>query len=58
VLMRPPDSAVEHRIFVVGIGGEMLEDFLPDPGFGSPTEPAMGNPVARSAGELRGLAER
>src|SRR5271169_6640494 len=54
--MRPHDGAVEHRIFVVGIGGQMLEDLLPDPGFGPPSEPAMGIlPVAQA---LRQIAPR
>src|SRR5271170_1251019 len=54
--MRPHNGAVEHRIFVVGIGGEMLEDLLPDPGFGPPSEPAMGIlPVAQA---LRQIAPR
>ena len=51
--MRPHDGAVEHRIFVVGIGGEMLEELLPDPGFGPPTEPAMGIlPVAEARRQI------
>ena len=33
VLMGAHDIAVEHRIFVVGIGGQMLKDVLPDPRF-------------------------
>src|SRR5271155_312680 len=37
-------------------GGEMLEDLLPDPGFGPPSEPAMGIlPVAQA---LRQIAPR
>src|SRR5271167_522017 len=51
--MRPHNGAVEHRIFVVGIGGQMLEDLLPDPGFGPPSEPAMGIlPVAQALRQI------
>jgi len=42
VLMRPDDGAVDHRVFVVGVGGEMFEDLLPDPALGPAAEPTMG----------------
>ena len=35
------NGAVEHRIFVVGIGGEMLEDPCPDPRFRPTAEASM-----------------
>ncbi len=38
VLMRPNDRAVDHRVFVIGIGGQMLEDLLPDAGLASAAE--------------------
>ncbi len=33
MLVGAHDGAVDHRVFVVGIGSEMLEDPLPDAGF-------------------------
>jgi hypothetical protein len=56
VLVGPDDGAVDHRVFVVGIGGQMLEDLLPDPALGPAAEPAMGVlPIAES---LRQIAPR
>jgi hypothetical protein len=54
--MRTHNGAVEHRVFVVGIGRQMLEDPLPDPGFGPPAEPPVHVfPVAET---LRQIAPR
>jgi hypothetical protein len=39
--MSAHDSAVDHRIFVVRVGGEMLKNPLPDSGFRPPAEPPM-----------------
>ena len=41
VLMGAHNGAVDHRIFVVGICGEMLKYPLPHPAFGPTTEPQM-----------------
>ena len=42
------DGAVNHRIFVVGVGGQMLEEALPHPFFGPAAEPLVGVlPVAK-----------
>ena len=38
MLMRPNDGAVAHRILVIGIGRQMLEDLLPDAGLGPAAE--------------------
>src|SRR5205085_8853637 len=47
VLMGAHDGAIDHRIFVVGIGRELLEDALPDTGFGPAGEaPVHVVPVA------------
>src|ERR1700739_1074351 len=35
------DGAVDHRVFVVGGGGKMLEDLLPHTAVGPATEPPM-----------------
>ena len=49
MLMRPHDGAVDHRVFVVGIGSEIFEDFLPDPALSPTAEPAVGVlPIAES----------
>ena len=39
--MRPHDSAVQHRVFVVGILGERLEYLLPYPLFSPATQAGM-----------------
>jgi hypothetical protein len=41
MLMGADDGAVDHRVFVVGIRGEMFEDPLPDAGLRPATEAAM-----------------
>jgi hypothetical protein len=41
VLVSAHDGAVDHRVFVVGIGCEMLEDPLPDSGFSLAAEAQM-----------------
>src|SRR5207248_605932 len=41
VLMSAHDGAVDDRVFVVGIGREMLEDALPDSGFGPAAKAPM-----------------
>ena len=49
VLMGAHDGAVDHRIFVVGILGQVLEDALPDAGLGPATEAAVDVlPVAKT----------
>src|SRR6516162_1748781 len=51
--MRPHDRAVDHRIFVIGVGGQMLEDLLPDAGIAPAAEPSMGIlPVAESLRQI------
>ena len=40
--MSPHDGAVDHRVFVVSFGREMLEDALPDAGFGPAAETPLG----------------
>ena len=35
------DGAVDHRVFVVGVRGEMLKYSLPHTAFGPTTEPQM-----------------
>jgi hypothetical protein len=53
VLVGAHDGAVDHRVFVVGIGGQMLEDLLPHPAFGPTAEPAMGVlPIAPSLRQI------
>ena len=41
VLMGTHDGAVDHRVFVVRIGGEELKDPFPDPGLCPAAEAAM-----------------
>ena len=41
VLMSTYNGAVDHRIFVVGLSSEMLENLLPDARFGPSTEALM-----------------
>jgi hypothetical protein len=49
VLMSLHDGAVDHRVFVVGIGGEMVEDPFPGAGFGPAAEaPVSVLPVAEA----------
>jgi hypothetical protein len=56
VLVGPHDDAVDHRMFIVGIGGQVLEHALPDPVVGPATEPPMRVlPVAEA---LRQVAPR
>jgi hypothetical protein len=43
------NGAVDHRVFVVGIGREMLENPLPDAGFGPPAESRWTFPVFGAA---------
>jgi len=53
MLMRPNDRAVDHRIFVIGVGGQMLEDLLPEARLGPAAEPSMGVlPVAESLRQI------
>jgi len=53
MLMRPNDCAVDHRIFVIGVGGQMLEDLLSDASLGPAAEPSMGVfPVAKALGQI------
>src|SRR5215471_8368645 len=39
--MSPHDGAVDHRIFVIAIGCQVLKDALPDTGFGPAAEPPV-----------------
>ena len=41
MLMRAHDGAVDHRVFVVGIGCERLKNTRPDAGCGPATEAPM-----------------
>ena len=53
MLMRPNDRAVDHRIFVIGVDGQMLENLLPDAGIAPAAEPSMGIlPVAESLRQI------
>ena len=50
------DGAVDHRIFVVGIDGQVLEEALPHPFLGPTAEPLVG--VLPIAKPLRQVAPR
>src|SRR5215469_9219828 len=51
--MSPHDGAVDHRVFVVGIGSQVFEQALPHPVFAPPAEPSMGIlPDAESLGQV------
>jgi hypothetical protein len=53
MLMRPNDRAVDHRILVIGIGRQMLEDLLPDAGLSPAAEPLVGIlPVAEALRQI------
>jgi len=39
--MSPHDGAVDHRVFVIAIGCQVLKDALPYAGFGPAAEPPM-----------------
>src|SRR5436190_23469577 len=53
VLMSAHDGAVDHRVFIVGVGGEMPEHPLPHPGLGPATEPPMRVlPIAEALGQV------
>ena len=41
VLMGARDGAVDHRVFVVRVGGQMLKNLFPDAGFRPAAEAAM-----------------
>jgi hypothetical protein len=41
VLVRSHDGAVDHRVFDVGVGGEMLENPFPDAGLGPTGKPRV-----------------
>ncbi len=41
VLMGPHNGAVDHRVFVVEVGGKMLKHPLPDTGFGPTAEASV-----------------
>ena len=48
MLVRPHDGAVNHRIFVVGVGGEVLEEALPHSFLGPTGDPLVGVlPIAK-----------
>ena len=49
MLMSPHDGAVDHGVFVVRIGGQMVKHSFPHPGFRPATEAPVGVlPVAES----------
>ena len=53
VLMGSDNGALDHRIFVVGIGGQAFEHALPNPVFGPAAEPPMGIlPAAGALGQV------
>jgi hypothetical protein len=53
MLMSTHDGAVDHRIFIVGVGREMLKNSLPDALYGPTTEPPMDVfPVAVPFGQV------
>jgi hypothetical protein len=53
VLMSPHDGAVDHRVFVVGIGCKELKDPFPDPGLRPPAEAAVDVlPLAEAFGQI------
>jgi len=48
MLVGTHDGAVNHRIFVVGLGGQVLEEALPHPFIGPAAEPPVGVlPIAK-----------
>ena len=52
--MRSHDGAVDHRVFVVGVCGEMLENPFPDAGLGPTGKPRVN--LDRIAKPLRQVA--
>jgi hypothetical protein len=53
MLMGANDGAVEHRVFIVGIGGQMLKYPLPDTGFGPTAEaPVHVDAIAEAFGQI------
>jgi hypothetical protein len=51
--VRPNNRAVDHRVFVVGVGGQMLKDALPHPGLGPAAEPSVRVlPIAKALGQI------
>jgi hypothetical protein len=53
VLVGSDDGAVDHRIFVVGIGGQAFEHALPNPVLGPAAEPPMCVlPAAKALGQV------
>ncbi len=54
--MSAHDGAVDHGVFVVGIGSEMLKYPLPDAGFGPAGKPCVD--LDRVAEALRQIAPR
>ena len=42
MLVGAHDGTVNHRIFVVGLGGQVLEEALPHPFIGPTAEPLVG----------------
>jgi hypothetical protein len=55
VLMGAHDGAVDHRVFIVGLGSQMLKDPLTDSRFGPPAEAPVVLPIAKP---LRQIAPR
>jgi hypothetical protein len=53
MLMGANDGAVEHRVFIIGIGGQMLKYPLPDTGFGPTAEaPVHVDAIAEAFGQI------
>ena len=56
MLVGAHDGGVDHRIFVVGVLGQMIEDCFPDPASGPPAESRMHH--AKVAEAFRQIAPR
>ena len=53
MLVGTHDRAVDHRVFVVGIGRQHLEEPLPDAAFGPPGEARMNlDRIAKALGQI------
>jgi len=53
VLVRPNNGAVDHGVFVVGVGGQMLKDALPHGALGPATEPPVRVlPITKALGQI------
>jgi len=51
--MRPPDRAVDHGVFVVGVGRQVLEQPLPHASLGPAAEAGLHlDPAAEALGQI------